>query len=256
MKRHNQTLFTVVSSTRSGSTWFIDLLNNHEHVRAYGEIFNSGSRERHVHEFNRDLVPKQRFIDYLDANGGRRPIVTFRYLDEFVRSHDNVDAIGFKLIDGQLSSYPEILLKLVISRYRIIHLVRDNALDVVVSRLSARNRDVWHTLRNERMPKLHVDVKTVIPQLRDEMRKRALVRALLKLLPVSVLNISYEGLCRDSAITLCKVEDFLGVPHSAYRIESRLHRILKGGYEEKIQNWAEVEEVVGGSEYSRFLGNG
>ena len=135
------TNFVVLSTQRSGSTWVVDMLNSHPRVLAQSELFMHGGEGHPRWGGDRELLYWQTFI--ADKGGGRvaRPYWLWHYLGRAFSARPGIDAVGFKLMYSQLTRISKPLMPaLWLKRARIIHLMRRNALDVVLSKQAGEAR--------------------------------------------------------------------------------------------------------------------
>src|SRR5687768_11132775 len=119
--------FVVLTSARSGSTWLMDLLNKRSGMEAHGELFLGRPRLSPAIAGRADFP---RFIEVHGVTGPMRLPYVFSYLNTLYRPPRTV---GFKLMYGQLRKHPEILTYMMIRRLRVVHLIRRNHIDVIVS---------------------------------------------------------------------------------------------------------------------------
>ncbi|MBW3568305.1 MAG: Stf0 sulfotransferase family protein, partial [Proteobacteria bacterium] len=133
--------YVVLTTWRTGSTWLMDRLNSVPGVQGHVELF---------YHLPRRSPPKAGCNDYPRyverTKAGIRPWSVMKYLDGV---YSRKEAIGFKLMYEHLRAYPEILWFIVKRRLRVIHLVRDNHLDVVISSQLASTSGTWHRTRDE-----------------------------------------------------------------------------------------------------------
>src|SRR5439155_9377077 len=135
------TRFIVLSTQRSGSTWVVDMLSSHPRVVAYSELFMHGGEGTPSWGPVQDLPYWQTYIR--EQRGGRlaRPVQLWRYLGRAFEERPGVDAVGFKLMYSQLIIIAKPLMPaLWLKRVRIVHLMRRNALDVVLSKEAGQAR--------------------------------------------------------------------------------------------------------------------
>ena len=126
------THFVVFTTQRSGSTWLMSVLNAIDGVSAQGELFLPRSRSPERRWDSDFSIP--RYVESKETYGSVRPFSVFRFLSAL---YGGEGAIGFKLMYSQLRRYPEILAYLVRERIRVVHLVRRNHLDVLISSSAA-----------------------------------------------------------------------------------------------------------------------
>jgi hypothetical protein len=139
------TRFVILARQRSGSTWLADLLNSHPHVVTFAELFHSDAWGNPVIGGAKEI----RYWNSWDAlhapAAGRAERIRryFQYLDEVVFCpRDGIEATGFKLMYNQAISAFAIPAYLKLRGVRLIHLVRRNYLDGILSADSVTKRGV------------------------------------------------------------------------------------------------------------------
>src|SRR5690606_17847070 len=120
------------------------------------------------------------------------------------------------LMYSQMRQYPETLAYILRRRLLIVHLVRRNHLDVVLSECLARKTGRFHATAEEGYRQkgvLEVDAADVARRVRRLDRKNRAFSAMLRMLPNPVHEVGYEELCTSDApfLELC---GFLGIDGS------------------------------------------
>lgn len=250
------TRFCVITTPRSGSTWLATLLDSHSAIKSLEEPFIWRSERPYWNE----KIPT--FFNYKRSVSGKSFLSTFRYIDLMSDLYLNNETrvLGFKVMYNHLQKHPSILIKLFIDRFKIIHLVRTNYLDILISRTAAKQHSVLHSThknftKNNALEKKKVFIcpDTLIPNLIRLRRNAKIVQFGLRLAPVNVLEISYEEMVSDKHKILKKVTNFLDVTFEASGFHSELKRIHSGGYAEKIQNYPEVKKILLDSKFSYLI---
>ena len=109
--------FCILTTQRSGSTWLSTILDSNSIIQGFRELFID-------REFIFLDTKLSTFLLYQKNNSSKkRPQIIFEYLNELDNYMTEREAVGFKLMYGQLLDYPEIVWKLIKDRYKIIHLV-------------------------------------------------------------------------------------------------------------------------------------
>jgi LPS sulfotransferase NodH len=246
------TRFCLLTTPRSGSTWFLSLLNSHPQIGAFGEAFlNKPANKSAWH--NLAFLPADRFCSFQQTNPAIRPWSTFQYMDmlveEFFEGHQ---ALGFKLMYRQLLKQVEILPKMVRDRYHIIHLVRENYLDVLISEEITRRRGEAHSNKEVESPSVYLKPSSLVRVLKAKKVRVDAARFVLRKLPLPVLEVAYESLLQDLEAMLCKTTDFLSVPsYTGY--ESAFKKISSAPDWERIENYEEVREALVDTAFSSLL---
>jgi LPS sulfotransferase NodH len=246
------TNFVVLSTQRSGSTWVVDMLTSNPRVVAYSELFMHGGEGKPRWSGAQDLPYWQTY-----ARGKHRiakPYWLWHYLGEAYRERPGIDAIGFKLMYSQLTRISRPLMPaLWLKRVRIIHLVRRNALDVVLSKeagaarqgkLHARDGDQVEQVR------LNLDTQSLVRRMTLHERAIAGARVRFKKVGLPYTEVVYEDLASDEG-RFADLFEFLGV--EAAPVTSSLQKLNPTSHEELIENYGEVREALEGTEFAAQL---
>jgi hypothetical protein len=167
-------------------------------------------------------------------------------------------ALGFKLMSRQLLRYPEVLLKLMVDEYRIIHLVRQNHLDVVISQRLMKQLGKAHSTEQVDRQTVHLEPSSLLRALTWREREIELTRTFLLLLGKSPafglpsLEITYASLRRDAREALNAAASFLSVP-SYQEYDSRFKKISTAPDWERIENYDEVRQALRGTRFCPLL---
>jgi LPS sulfotransferase NodH len=239
-------LFAVLSTQRCGSGWLIDVLNHHPEIDAAGELFrreNDGTYGAQIAE-PYHLSPESRY----SWTG------PWRFVARIAR-HPGRPV--FKLMYDQARANPAALAYLLLRRQPIIHLVRENQLDVLISwEIVQQQTGTWH-LQDPRQDvardiRIVLDPGSLIAWLDDRYRRMAQARRLLTVLRHPHLEVSYEAMVQVPK-TFDQIWSFLGV--RAVTPETRQRKIRQQTHREVITNYAEVEKVLRETPYARLLEN-
>lgn len=250
-----QKKFILVTKQRSGSTWLIDILNNDPRIIAYEEIFiDRPVTDRHP---KKSLLPPIRYFDYKSIESKPRPWKLFDYLNQINGWGKKTQAIGYKLMYGQYLVYPEIALKAVMDRCKVIHLIRKNHLDSVISGLYAKQTARPHIVdADEHEPhvvKVRINTASLIKELSAHKNSITIAKIFLFFLPCRVCEIYYEDLCATPIESLGRIMAFLGIKEP-YVANSFFRKIVRGSYQETIENYEEVRITLLNSPFARLLG--
>jgi hypothetical protein len=255
--RHVRTRFLLLTAPRTGSTWLVDLLNSHPQITAYGELLlpeGSGALPggcQDIPYFTASLEERGR--PRTRAGHVHRKIV---FLNELYAERDGIAAVGFKLTYRQASLNPGLLPYLSLRRVRVVHLIRTNLLDSVVSFEAAQARRVFHVQRGEPLTRVRVrlDADSLLDRLEQHDFSVTRSRARLVTLRFPFMETFYEELVgsrRDEK--LARVLGFLGVPPVVGALESPFVRVNAAPQAELIENYEEVCGVLAGSRFEWML---
>jgi len=255
--------FLLLASYRSGSTWFVDVLNHVEGTAAFSELFSAPEKQAGTQDLTSDQANKTtQYLDqtirayphYYQAAENRkiRPFSTFSYLDTFYRQEGT---IGFKLMYTQLARHPEIWAYCRFRGISILHLVRRNHLDVIISREMRKATRTTHRVAGaEEMKPVQVTLEpeTLIKQMSSLQRNIDLARRLIKVSRVHSLEVIYEDLTRNSSC-FEPVWTFLQINPQNVEPQSQLVKLVRVGYSESIANYDEVRKALQGTEFEHLL---
>lgn len=249
-----RTRFVTVSTQRSGSTWLTDMLNSHPDVASYTELFLMQGQGAPEWGKYKDIVYWKTYREALGAGLKRsvRSLGLFQYLDDVFSRHPGKQAIGFKLMYGQMLKLPETLAYLRSRDVRIIHLVRRNIVDVVLSGTAKAARNVAHAEQGSAVEsiRVHVDPDRLVRQLRRRQREQRVFSLLLAHLGLPYIELFYEDIVDDrSRLDACL--EFLGC--SALPLDSNLSKLNPSRHSELIENFAQVQAALAVTRFSGFL---
>jgi hypothetical protein len=247
------TRFVIVATQRTGSTWLADTLGFHPAIASYEALLMPA--ESHSQTWGR--TDREFFYAYYAQRAGHgwplaRTFWCLRYLEELYSPRPETDAVGMKVMYSQLKTYPWLLGYLALRRVRVIHLVRTNLLDVVVSDATAQARRQYHALASDFVDRTPVDLEPqpLVSRLERLQQQVNIVRLLLRLLPTPTIEITYEELTHGNG-ALDHVVRFLGVEPRP--LTSRLTKLNRDTKQALIANYADVECALRGTRFERFL---
>jgi LPS sulfotransferase NodH len=247
------TRFVILATQRTGSTWLADMLDSHPRIESYEELFLPAKDRRRT--WGRSEW--EFFHAYYARRAGRRwpaarAVYGMRYLEELYAPRPATEAVGMKLMYSQLKADPWLLAYLVLRRVRVLHLVRTNLLDVVISQETAKARRQYHAVASDAVeqPAVYLNPEQLGPDLESLQRSIDRIRLLLRGLPVPSIEISYEDLTRDENAVGAALR-FLDVAQEP--LASRFVKLNRRPRQELIANYGEVEAVLSGTRFERFL---
>ena len=248
--RDSPTKFVVFTTQRNGSTWLMSVLNGLEGVSAQGELFLPRPRSPEKRWDSDFALP--RYVESKRAHGSVRPFSVFNYLSALYRVEGTV---GFKLMYSQLRRYPEILPYLMKKRIRVVHLVRRNHLDVLISFALKREIGRAHILSPEDRSsdvKVELDTRSLLRDLRKLQLKHTVGRTVLRLARLKHIEVAYEDLVGDPA-GFDRVRDFLGIPADRGAPQSNILKTRTGDQQQVVANYEEVRAALQGSRFAHLL---
>jgi len=159
------------------------------------------------------------------------------------------------LMYKQLGLYPEIFPYLIKHRVRVVHLVRKNHLDVLVSFAVKSQLGRAHVLSGQAAPddiRVELDTGNLIKQMEWLGRKQDIARKLLLWCKLPHLEVTYEGLLRNQD-HFQQIRDFLSIGPDEQLVRSNVVKIRKGGQRDVIKNYNEVREALVNSKFAALL---
>lgn len=228
----------------------MSVLNTYEGVTGQGELFlrRPRSRER---RWDSDFA-HSRYVESRATYGSVRPFSVFRYLDAFFAEGQHV---GFKLMYDQLGAYPEILGYLLRKRARVIHLVRRNHLDVVISFALKHEIGKAHVLDPDDRPSqmaVELPVSSLLRRIRWLQFKHDAARRLLKVCRIPHLEVAYEDLVQDPS-RFEDILEFLAVSTVGTEPRSNILKTRVSGQREVVVNYDEVARILAGTRFANLL---
>lgn len=226
----------------------MDRLDSLPGVQGHMELFYNFPRRTPGRAGSNDY---SRFIE--TRSDRHRPWSVFDYLDGL---YARPEAVGFKLMYSQLREYPEILGYVAWHRLPIIHLVRNNHLDVVLSEQLASKTGTYHSTREdgyEQRDAIELEPREVAALVRRLARKQQLIRRMLKVIPNPVYEVAYESLCHSNApfLEMC---DFIGAHGEREdREHSHLVKTQRSPHSAVISNYQEVRTALTLAGYQHLL---
>ena len=242
------TSFVVLATQRSGSTWLMSVLNGLSGVSAQGELFLPRQRSSERRWDSDFAYP--RFVELETRR--RRPFSTFEYLDDFFATSPSA---GFKLMYSQLKVYPEIVPYLIRKRIPVVHLVRTNHLDVLISFAVKHRLGQAHVLSGDRpADDVRVDLatSTLLADIRRLEFKHRVARTVLRAGRLRHVEAAYEDLVADPD-AFARVLEFLGLSSSGEPLSSNIVRSRQGTQREVVAKFDVVAAVLEGTRFSHLL---
>jgi LPS sulfotransferase NodH len=247
--------FVLITTQRSGSTWIVEMLNSHSCVTMYSELFLLANKEKPTWAGNKNIFLWNAYRKQIKKNNRTSflPLDLFRYLDQVYSPASQVDAKGFKLMYNQLIKTPLILVYLLVKRVSIIHLIRENVLDVLLSEKATIVRGMAHSKdgSHEKI-EIHLEANSLITALNWKMRKILVSRFFLANLGLPYKEIVYEDML-SGKYGFEHILDFIGIDKNSDKLKATLQKLNKSKYEDLIYNYDEVYDILKNSKFHYLL---
>ena len=228
------------------------MLNSHPDITCFGALFLPEGRG--AHPVGAQLPYFYELMQQRNVPRWQYPYHGWRFTDAALRGSSQAGAVGFKLMYSQFKYVPWLLAYLSAKRIRVIHLVRQNKLDHVISSESARSRGKYHQWTGEQAanPPIHLDPDFVRARIHREEDKAARASSILRLLAIPTLRISYEMLASD-AHRYADILNFLEVGSDVSRLSTSLVKWNRRDYRSAIENFDEVRAALRDTRYAALL---
>jgi len=184
-----------------------------------------------------------------------RPWSVHLYLDLFFAQP--AEALGFKLMYSQIRHFPEFLLFLRSRRIRVVHLVRRNYLNTILSLETALAQEQWHSDRRRESSRstslVYLDPLSTIRQITRLERQHKSMEIVLRGFGIDYCQIIYEDLLTDLESSLVKTLRFLDLDDQNIPLQSRLQKLITKSHRETIANYDELKMALSKTCYAALL---
>ncbi|HEY1593543.1 MAG TPA: Stf0 family sulfotransferase [Solirubrobacteraceae bacterium] len=256
--------FILLATQRTGSSWVQEMLHSHPSLKVYSELFLPDASGMPMWEPS-DVEFAASFV------GGRaRPptLITRRYWTvAYLRrlfGQPGELSVGFKYMYDQVPHSPEVLVYAAATRVPVVHLIRRNLLDTVISAELAASSGLYHLpadgrpaipwLASERgEERIRLDPDQVVAELTKLERERRRFRRWLELTRTPTVEVEYEALVADPS-RFGRVLEFLGVPDpDPSPLECGLKKVRTESRADVIANYPELEATLSATPFAAFL---
>ena len=238
------TRFLIWTTQRTGSTVFWRTLDRHPAIEGHGEMFLP------------EMTRADSYPAFLSASRWARlerrlaPARSVaRYLERLYDAGPGVHAVGFKLMYNHLT--PPLAAWIEREHPRVIHLVRRNLLKLMVSRLAAEQRGLYHLEPGKAPPADRVKLDPAEVASRLEKIAAEVERGTAFADAHGALTVEYEELLSDRTGTYARVFDFLGAPPWIPG-EEPLRKINPDSLAELVEDFDSVAAALRGTRFDRF----
>jgi len=245
------TPFVLLTKSRSGSKWLTELLDSHDDVAVFPELFGGAQVRK---DYGSDGVPT--FDEYVARGRVTRSlpseITRTAYLRLLHRSGAGAHAVGVKLVYAHATR--GVLAYLAARRVRVIHLIRTNVFDSVVSYEAAIARAFVGDRQGEPLERvsLRLDVQALRQRLEDHEYAIARARAAIQHWRLPWIDAYYEELVGRRDETLAGLLRYLGVAPVTHGLRSTFVSV-DDQPNVAIENLAEVRSELAGTRFEWML---
>lgn len=260
--------YLILTNGRSGSNYFVTLLNSHPQVTNYGEVLGDWTLPYKVNQSIKFGTPffndYQNYLDYIYSSKlffyssqlysiyariKKRQPVNFKL-------YSQVKSIGIK--DFSINFEKRNLTNYLENRsdIAIVNLYRENSLKRLISLQAMQDTGIVKSIgQNKDKQKLYLPLDKVTHQLETfEREKREQFEMIESISESRVMNISYEEYFSSSEQqekTNRKILDFLKVDD--IKLQGKHKKILDSSLSNILENYDEVEGLLTNTKYEKYL---
>lgn len=265
------TKFIIFTAGRTGSSWLMEMLNSHPAIGGYGELLTAAPATKYPQTraaLYSDPGGVPFFRAYLLEHGEAKrlfgmPFMGLKYLSSVYAPRNGLAAIGFRLIYGHLRQRWDapvpvagwLLPYVAAKRVRVLHLVRRNKLDLLLSAEVAAARGVRHARAGDDLAPstIRINTQELESELDYALRKERIVRRLISGLRVPQLEVAYEDLVLDTSGVYRRIVEFLSVDPGEHEPHWRMRKVIETTREETVENYDDVVRALRGTKHGVFL---
>jgi len=238
--------YIIITTQRTGSTWLIDMLNGHQNIASYAELFRLTPEEdfptfgeKNIMLFERWKVKSQ--PGFLVNTFMKRKSYQ-KYFEQVEALNDlssTTEAFGCKVMYSQFSANRGLTDYSLSYVDKIVHLKRRNHLNVAVSKAYMEQSKIVHSDKEVSLPPITLNIKEIVQYLKKLKRDEQFFEAkLTEQTPGKVLTCYYEDLVEDTSAEMKKIHQHIGVKH--LEPESTFKKLNKTKLEDLVVNYQEL----------------
>lgn len=240
--------FIIAGTQRTGTSLFVSTLRSHPDICCHGEIFLfKGGRGKRIEGSYRQFINQKPLPRKVSHYLNRRHSIN-EFLDQTYAGSER-GATGFKLMLDQVREFPDIMRYLQANRISILHVIRENVLKTMVSRVSAISRGLYHSNEKVDVGKIQLPLRGLLKKLDSLEKEIQDWRSLASENPY--LAISYESFNADRDNQLDRARKFLGVGDTP--MSSPLRKLNPDNLVDVVENYEELVRALSGTRHEKYL---
>lgn len=248
--------FVIVTWPRSGSTWLGELLESHPGITCFSDIFAHDHYGHTPDGGNQNVVSWDSYsaMKLPQLRRKERLQLYFRYFDEEVfHSKHGTPTVGFRLMYLQTQRGFGIPAYVKLRNVTIVHLVRSNHLDMILSHEAVRLRKFYHAAEGQQFerPKVRLEAATLVHRLAEREQQIAAARADWSSLGSPYVEVSYEEMCQNPSV-VNRVVEAIGAD-ATMELTSNLQKLNPKSHSDLIDNYDEICDTLKGTEFEKLL---
>lgn len=249
------TKFVVLTTQRSGATFFIECLSSHPQILCHHETLFSQRNRLKFLSFDQPHAFYYRYrsgsLKHQLEHLTRSKRLIYNCIDDYLSTlAGKAEVIGLKVSYNQIAKYPAIAHWINEREVRIIHLVRENVLKTHLSLMTAKKRKLSHSTRKVVPVQVWLDPRKVQRVLRRRLLLVEEHRAMFTDKPY--LEVCYEAFVVDRESESRRVLRFLDIDEFV-PLQASLVKLNPDSLEQIIENYDQVAQALRGTELERYL---
>jgi LPS sulfotransferase NodH len=239
--------FCILATQRSGSTWILDSIQHSVHSRSvFGELFlDQPARTKDPwREPQGNLEPPVRYYDWRKASKVfplTAPRLYLSFLELLYARKESY--FGFKVMCNQLLQKPWLAGILKRDGYAVLHLKRNNLLDVYVS-IQNQHKTKPHLRRDDPdrskdYEAIRLEPPIVYRHITGMIRRENTAGLIMRFFGISMETVEYSRLAKGDNVEIEKLNRFIGRPVDLFS-QQGLQKLSRKDTSQKIINYQEV----------------
>ena len=249
------TTFVVLTTQRSGATFFLFFLSNHPQIACRHQTVFTQDHRFKFFSFDR---PTSFYYQYRSGSlrrqlrhWFRRRQLIYDCLDDYLRTlPDDVKAKGIKISYNHIDKYPAIADWMKEHQVSVVHLIRRNVLKTALSLATAKKRGFHQSTQKAEVVKVRLSPARLK---RDLARRNRAIQKYQNMFPDNpYLEIEYESLVANREAEMQRTLQFLGIDE-VMPLDTDLVKLNPDALEEIIENYEEVVQALKGTVFEKYL---
>lgn len=236
----------ILATQRSGSTWVMDSIQHSLGSRSiFGELFldQPSKSDDPWNEPQGNLEPPVHYHEWRKASKAfplTAPRLYLSFLELYARGESY---FGFKIMCNQLLQKPWLAALLKREGYAVLHLKRQNLLDVYVS-IQNQHKIKPHLRRGDLeqtkdFDAISLDPAVVYRHIKGLIRREKAAGFIMKFFGISMETVTYGRLAAGNQSEIEKLNQFVGRPVDLFS-QQGLQKLSRKDTSQKIINYQEV----------------
>jgi LPS sulfotransferase NodH len=255
MKTKKPIKFVLLTTQRSGATFFLKYLSSHPEIACrHQAVFTQINKFKYL-SFDR---PSSFYYQYRSKSINNkfshwflRKKLICNFLNDYIQSlTQNAKAVGFKVSYKHIEKYPMVENWIRYNKAKIIHLIRSNILKTILSLETAKKRKMFHSSEEVENIKVYLSPNKLKRKLKR--RTKQIDKFQKAFRNDNYIEIFYESLLSNRDYETLKVLKFLDVNNSILK-EPDIVKMNPDTIEHIIKNYDEITQHLKNTIYEKYL---